>query len=396
MPRANATLILGVALGLLTLNALRVYLKPIPDSPDNHHGIAPRAANKLDPKNYFATPTQLPQDVGHDGGGYHPDLSSDPDALPRPSARLKTGAEVEKCKMKWTETIKDKYSLLVPMHGHVNYSAYFEHYGASSKVDRIVIAWANKGEQPPDWSRYPKVCTVVQETDSLVTRSEGALPIDYGLNNRFRPYACIRTEAVFSVDNDMLIPTNYMDFVFDTWRMFPRHIVGYAIRIAKKSIEEQWEGLYEIHWPGYSAGHVPGHKLEYNLVFTNAAIFHRELLNDYTCTMPQEIRDMVTKIRSCEDIAMNVLSYAKWGAQPLGMTTQMQCVDNYGVGPKFKRDEGGLAKKGDMDTYALFRGKCYRKICEWLDTWIPTMTITAKPYNDRMMCPPGSKKPGQF
>ena len=43
-----------------------------------------------------------------------------------------------------------------------------------------------------------------------------------GLNNRFRPYSCIRTLGVFSVDNDMLIPMNYMDFVFDTWRMMPR------------------------------------------------------------------------------------------------------------------------------------------------------------------------------
>eukprot|EP00041_Stephanoeca_diplocostata_P010503 m.166869 g.166869 ORF g.166869 m.166869 type:complete len:157 (-) comp18174_c0_seq4:41-511(-) len=93
-------------------------------------------------------------------------------------------------------------------------------------------------------------------------------------------------------------------------------------------------------------------------VYTNAAIFHRELLNEYTCTMPREIRDMVSTIRSCEDIAMNVLSYAKWGSQPIGITTERKCVDNYGIAPQFKRDEGGLAKKGDMPTYALFRGGC--------------------------------------
>jgi hypothetical protein len=112
--------------------------------------------------------------------------------------------------------------------------------------------------------------------------------------------------------------------------------------------------------------------------------------------MPDEIRDMVTEIRSCEDIAMNVLSYAKWQAQPLGISTEQSCVDNYGVGPKFKRDEGGLAKKGDMDTYALFRGKCYRRACEYLDTWIPLTTVTSKPYNDRTMCPKNHVKPGQF
>ena len=236
----------------------------------------------------------------------------------------------------------------------------------------------------------------MQETDSLVTRKEHPLPIEYGLNNRFRPYACIRTLGVFSVDNDMLIPTEYMDFTFETWRLFKRHIVGFAIRTAKKSVEPKWEGLHEVHWPGWAAGNVPGHSLEYNLVFTNAAIFHRELLNDYTCAMPKEAAQMITDLRSCEDIAMNVLSYAKWQAHPIGITTTKGCVDNYGVGPKFKRDEGGLAKSGDMDTYALFRGKCYRRLCEWLGTDIPMSTVTSQAYNDRALCPPGHKKPGQF
>eukprot|EP00041_Stephanoeca_diplocostata_P010501 m.166854 g.166854 ORF g.166854 m.166854 type:complete len:153 (-) comp18174_c0_seq2:204-662(-) len=124
-------------------------------------------------------------------------------------------------------------------------------------------------------------------------------------------------------------------------------------------------------------------------VYTNAAIFHRELLNEYTCTMPREIRDMVSTIRSCEDIAMNVLSYAKWGSQPIGITTERKCVDNYGIAPQFKRDEGGLAKKGDMPTYALFRGKCYRRITEWLGVEIPLTSTTLKAYNDRMLCPNG-------
>jgi hypothetical protein len=80
---------------------------------------------------------------------------------------------------------------MVPMHGHVNYSAFFDHYLSSPKVDRVVIVWANKGETPPDWSSYPRVATVVQESDDLVTRQgRGRLPIDFSLNNRFRPYDC--------------------------------------------------------------------------------------------------------------------------------------------------------------------------------------------------------------
>lgn len=107
--------------------------------------------------------------------------------------------------------------------------------------------WANKNEVPPDWSAYARVITIEQERDDLVTRSVGKLPIDFSLNNRFRPYSSIRTLAVFSVDNDMLVDMNYMDFCFQSWRLVKHNLVGFAIRVAKKSIEKQWEGLYEAH-----------------------------------------------------------------------------------------------------------------------------------------------------
>lgn len=73
-----------------------------------------------------------------------------------------------------------------------------------------------------------------------------------------------------------------------------------------------------------SIGHVPGHNRSYNLVYTNAAMFNRELLNEYTCRTPQVLLDhvcfamcsnpyapQVHKEISCEDIVMNVVAYHK-------------------------------------------------------------------------------------
>ena len=57
---------------------------------------------------------------------------------------------------------------------------------------------------------------------------------------------------MFSVDNDMLIPTNYMDFAFDTWRLFPYNLVGFAIRTARRSQEAPQVGMYEIWWTQYA------------------------------------------------------------------------------------------------------------------------------------------------
>ena len=71
------------------------------------------------------------------------------------------------------------------------------------------------------------------------------MPRSHQPNSR---YSVIRTLAVFSVDNDMLVDMNYMDFAFESWRAVNTHsIVGFAIRVAKKSIEKQWMGLYEAH-----------------------------------------------------------------------------------------------------------------------------------------------------
>ena len=50
---------------------------------------------------------------------------------------------------------------------------------------------------------------------------------------------------MFSVDNDMLIPINYMDFAFNTWRLFKHHVVGFAIRTTRKSLEEKWKGCVQ-------------------------------------------------------------------------------------------------------------------------------------------------------
>ena len=40
----------------------------------------------------------------------------------------------------------------------------------------------------------------------------------------------------------------------------------------------------------------------------------------------------------CVRFGVQVLSYAKWQAQPLGITTERKCVDNYGISKSFKRE----------------------------------------------------------
>eukprot|EP00050_Salpingoeca_kvevrii_P008465 m.303077 g.303077 ORF g.303077 m.303077 type:complete len:382 (+) comp15643_c0_seq1:80-1225(+) len=292
------------------------------------------------------------------------------------------------CEARWEDTIPG-YSILTPFHGHVNYTAFFAHYNGFARLDRFFIVWSNKGEAPPlaEAARFKKVVIIEQESDSLHTRGgPGALPIDYSLNNRFRPYESIRTEAVFSLDNDLLVPENYLERVYDAWLLDPQRIVGFSMRLAAPSEVPKYRGKYEIWWPDYSHARIPGQSLAYNLVFTNAAMLHRDLLNEYTCRAPAALRQRVEELRSCEDIAMNLLAYRKWRKPPLAMVSRSRCINNNSGAPFLQRDTEGLAKKGDQDSYALFRGKCYSDFGEMLNTSIPTTNIVVRPYDDRLLC----------
>ena len=61
------------------------------------------------------------------------------------------------------------------------------------------------------------MCAQVHDVDSL--------------NNRFRPLLPIETEAVFSVDDDLHVPCETLDFTHGVWRAAPRAMVGFMPRM---------------------------------------------------------------------------------------------------------------------------------------------------------------------
>ena len=47
---------------------------------------------------------------------------------------------------------------------------------------------------------------------------------------RFRLFKEIQTEAILSLDEDVVLTTDEIDFAFQVWRNFPGCIVGYPAR----------------------------------------------------------------------------------------------------------------------------------------------------------------------
>lgn len=55
--------------------------------------------------------------------------------------------------------------------------------------------------------------------------------LEDSLNNRFKPLPDVRTDAIFSVDDDLLVPCETLEFAFELWTSAPDQLVGFVPRM---------------------------------------------------------------------------------------------------------------------------------------------------------------------
>jgi len=118
----------------------------------------------------------------------------------------------------------DQYTVVVNSYRRPDLlAASVRHYANCGQVDAVRVVWS-EGEPAPSGHNI-----VLPDTRSMDDRHIGAhglarvaAPIVYdvqpnaSLNNRFRPLAGLRTEAVLSVDDDVLVPCNEVQVPDDT------------------------------------------------------------------------------------------------------------------------------------------------------------------------------------
>lgn len=54
---------------------------------------------------------------------------------------------------------------------------------------------------------------------------------DYESNSRFRPIEDLKTDAIFSVDDDVIVPCSTLDYAFSVWLTTPSTMVGFVPRM---------------------------------------------------------------------------------------------------------------------------------------------------------------------
>ena len=114
-----------------------------------------------------------------------------------------------------------------------------------------------------------------------------------------RVIADIQTEAVLSIDDDIMVSCSSLEAAFNEWKEHPHNLVGWFPRHFTRNAAGQHTYRSKTQTLMFDRA--------YSIVLTKAAFLHHRFLGMYTSQMPPEILKMVKEWRNCEDIAMQFL-----------------------------------------------------------------------------------------
>lgn len=164
---------------------------------------------------------------------------------------------------------------------------------------KIIVLWNNQHKSPPPPAQWPRISKPFRV---IRTRSNK-------LSNRFYPHPEIETEAILTIDDDIImLTTDEIEFGYEVWREFPDRIVGFPSRThIWDEAANKWR--YESEWTN-----------KISMVLTGAAFHHKYWSYAYTSKMPGNIKEWVDDHMNCEDIAMNFLVANMTGKAPIKVT----------------------------------------------------------------------------
>lgn len=166
-------------------------------------------------------------------------------------------------------------------------------------LSKILVIWNHQHKPPPPESAWPKIMKPLKVIQTPENK----------LSNRFYPYDEIETEAILSIDDDIVMMTNdELEFGFEVWREFPDRLVGFPSRLhVWDNVTGHWK--YESEWTN-----------NISMVLTGVSFYHKYWNYMYTKVLPKSVRDWVDDHMNCEDIAMNFLVANVTNKAPIKVT----------------------------------------------------------------------------
>ncbi|XVE99719.1 hypothetical protein REPUB_Repub03eG0225000 [Reevesia pubescens] len=166
------------------------------------------------------------------------------------------------------------------------------HYASCPRLDSIHIVWSEP-DPPSDYLK--RFLNHVAQLNSGKDRQVDLvfdINKEDSLNNRFKEIKDLKTDAVFSIDDDIIFPCSSVEFAFTVWQSAPDTMVGYVPRMhwvdhTKGKDKYIYGGWWSVWWTG-----------TYSMVLSKAAFFHKKYLKLYTDEMPASLKEYITKNRS--------------------------------------------------------------------------------------------------
>ncbi|PSN40914.1 Exostosin-2 [Blattella germanica] len=124
-------------------------------------------------------------------------------------------------------------------------------------LNKVLVVWNNQRKSPPHPSMWPKINKPLKVIQTKENK----------LSNRFYPYEEIETEAILTIDDDIVMLTaDELEFGYEVWREFPDRIVGFPSRThVWDNSTQRWK--YESEWTN-----------QISMVLTGAAFHHKAIL----------------------------------------------------------------------------------------------------------------------
>ncbi|KAG0447981.1 hypothetical protein HPP92_028056 [Vanilla planifolia] len=106
-----------------------------------------------------------------------------------------------------------------------------QHYSKCGGVDSIHIVWSEPN--PPSNSLHDGVNQAVHLNSKGSNNIEIIFDLNHedSLNNRFKEIMDLKSDAIFSIDDDVILPCKSLEFAFSVWRSAPTTMVGFVPRM---------------------------------------------------------------------------------------------------------------------------------------------------------------------
>jgi len=215
--------------------------------------------------------------------------------------------------------VEDKFTAVIHSTASVvrESSALFrliKNVGQSKFVSKIVVLWTSDAPIAHN-KRWPQISVPL-----VIVRPETKTG-----NSRFVPRTIIETNAILSLDEDIKLNSDEVDFAFAAWRMFPDRLVGFPARDHYWSDgKSQW--MFSSTWSN-----------QFSMILTSGAFYHKYYNYMYTHSLPPRVHRMVEHHGACEDIAMNFLVADITKKPPIKMLPQKTFQELYSKNTKHSK-----------------------------------------------------------